>query len=102
MTLDELRASNKCGLCGRAILHTRLPIFWKIKISRFGVRVDKARRVDALAQVVGNQRIAEVLSPDTDMVEPLMDPVELAVCEPCSTAEHLPIAAIAMHYAPRQ
>lgn len=37
MKETELRSMAKCGICDKPILQTGIPIFWKLKMQRFGI-----------------------------------------------------------------
>ena len=89
----ELRQHATCSLCNKPIGHTGLPLFWTVKIERFGLNVDAIRRQTGLGMMIGAQ-LACVMGPDDDMTEPVMDPVTLTVCENCATERSLPIAAM--------
>lgn len=95
MNQSELQKATICGLCRKPFGHTGLPLFWRVRIERHGVEMDKVRRQDALATLVGSQGIASALSPFDQMTQPMMEPVEITVCETCAlTCDH-PIAVIA-------
>ena len=95
MKEKELRKHATCSVCGRPIGHTGLPLFWTVKIERHGIKMDVVRRQDGLtAMLGGNAMLAEVMGTNEDMTEPVMEPVELTVCETCAMEDYS-VAALA-------
>jgi hypothetical protein len=95
MRESELRQHAKCGLCGKSIGHTGLPMFWVVTIERYGLRRDALMRQAGLTmQLGGNAVLAGVMGPDEEMTMDLMDPVKVTVCEFCATERSLPVAAM--------
>lgn len=95
MKENELRKHGKCSLCHKGIMHTGLPLFYRVKIERFGVDIQAAKRQDGLAAMLGSSVIANIMGPDNDLAKPVMDPVILTVCESCSVDKSLPVACLA-------
>lgn len=94
MKEKELRKASTCGVCGNLFGHAGLPIFWRIKIERFGVNMKAVVSQDGLAQMIGSSRLAQVMGTDADMTFPMMDPVKVTICEHCITGP-VNIAALA-------
>ena len=92
----ELREHATCLVCGKRIGTSGLPMFWIVRIERHGVKLDAIQRQDQLAGFLGGQAgLARVMGPDEDMTTPLMDPVELTVCEICGTGRQVCVAELA-------
>lgn len=83
MKEEELRKSAICGVCGRPVGHTGLPLFWRIKIERIGIDMKAVQSQDGLAQMLGSSKLANVMGTDADMTKPMMDPVKVTICEDC-------------------
>lgn len=81
----ELRQHASCNLCGRKIGESGLPLFWVVSIERHGIKADVVRRQTGLAMMMGSAALAQAMGPDEDMTMPIMEPVRITVCEPCST-----------------
>lgn len=97
MKEHELRAPGNCAICGRGLLATGIPLFWRLTIDRFGVDLDAVRRQYGLTMLLGgNARIAAAMGPDEDMAQPLMEPRSFAVCESCGLVEGKTIAELAL------
>jgi hypothetical protein len=79
----ELRASAKCASCGKGFGHTGLPLFWRLKVERWGVMADAVRRQAGLEMLVGSTQLAEVFSPGEAMAAEVMQPVTMTFCETC-------------------
>lgn len=91
----ELRNHAACSLCGRKTFAPGLPLFWTVRIQRFGLNVNAVNRQAGLEQFIGNVALAQVFSPGEDMATEMHPPIELTVCEDCACNRYLPLAAIA-------
>lgn len=88
----ELRAHATCSLCRKKIGATGVPLFYRLTVERFGVKLDAVRRQAGLEMVLGRHvRIAQAMGIDEDLAIPVMEPLVLVVCEVCSMAEQLSI-----------
>lgn len=90
----ELRAAATCGLCGKPFGHCGVPFFYRVTVERHGVKADAIRRQTGLAMQIGSAALAQVMGPDEEMTQPLLEPVTITVCEACSTQPNC-VAAIA-------
>lgn len=89
MKAQELRAHATCSLCREKIGASGLPLFYRVTIERFGVKLDAVRRQTGLEMMLdGHVGIAQAMGPDEDMAVPLMEKLVLVVCEACSTTMH--------------
>ncbi len=88
----ELRKHTTCSLCKKPIGHTKLPLFWRVTVERFGIDVQAVQRQHGLTLMIGAP-LAAVMGPDETMARPLMEPKVLTVCETCACERDLPIAA---------
>lgn len=95
MKEKELRERAECGVCGKKIGESGLPMFWTVKIERHGVNMDTVKRQSGFAMAMGNAMLASVMGPDEEMTTPLMDPVDITVCETCAMKEVV-IGALAL------
>lgn len=87
MREDELRAMATCSHCGRGIGASGLPLFWRIKVERFGLDLSELQKQQGLAMMLGgNGLLARIMGPDAELARPLMEAVTLSICEPCGTA----------------
>lgn len=80
----ELRAAVTCAACGRKLGATGTPLFWRLRIERFGLNAQALRRQHGLGLQIGGA-LAQIMGPDEDLAIPVMSPVEVTVCEPCGT-----------------
>ncbi len=97
MKEKELRGHAECSICKRKILHTGVPLFWVLRIERYGVDLNAMRRQQGLGMMLGAQ-LAMVMGPDADMAKQIGDTAALTVCEDCGSnpASSLPcVAALA-------
>lgn len=95
MKEQELRKHAICSLCKRPVGSSGLPLFWVIRIERYGLNVQAIQRQDGLAALLGSSRLAEVMGANADMATPVMEPLTLTVCETCANLRELPLAAFA-------
>lgn len=92
----ELRAHATCSICRQKIGASGLPLFYRLTVERFGVKLDAVRRQAGLEMMLGGHvAIAQAMGPDEEMAMPVMDRLVLVVCESCSTGSHHCIAALA-------
>ena len=83
----ELRAHAVCSLCRKKIGESGVPLFYRVTLERFGVKLDAVRRQTGLEMMLnGHVAIAQAMGPDEDMAVPVMEKVVLVVCESCSTS----------------
>jgi hypothetical protein len=88
MRENELRKHAECSNCHKKIGHTGLPMFWTMKVERHGLDANAIRRQDGLAMMLGgNSVLANVMGADEEMTVPLMDPIEITLCEHCAMGE---------------
>ena len=95
MKETQLREIAKCALCGEKIGHAGVPLFWRVRIERWGLKMDALRRQQGLTMVVGGHAVlAGVMGPDEDMAEKIFT-MEITVCEICATNKRLPVMFMA-------
>lgn len=94
MKEHELRQHATCSLCQHKI-GGGLPLFYRLTIERFGINLDAVRRQSGLAVAMGHAVLAQVMGPDEDMAQPVMDKLTLVVCEDCSIKARHCVAALA-------
>ena len=91
----ELREAADCGICGKPFGHTGFPAFWRVRIERHGVDAGAVTRQQGLAMMMGgNAALAMAMGPDEEMTKPLMDPMEMTVCERCALEQRLCLAEL--------
>jgi hypothetical protein len=84
MKKDELRKATKCAVCQKPFGWTGIPSFWRISIERHHVNMNAIQRQDGLAMMLGSSKLASVMGTDEEMTKPLMDRVEVTICEMCA------------------
>jgi hypothetical protein len=96
MKEKELRELAECGVCHKPFGHTGIPLFWRVRVTRYGINLRTVKAQDGLAQMMGgSSELAAVMGPDKDMASPVMGPVEVTVCEACANDKLFMIMAIA-------
>jgi len=89
MKEKELRAAADCGLCHEKIGKSRLPLFYRVRVERWGIKADAVQRKTGLEMMLGSPALASVMGPDEDMAVEVMEPVTLTVCESCAYEQEI-------------
>lgn len=97
MKLNEI---TKCAKCGKGVMHTGLPLFWRVTIERFGIDKAAVDRRHGLEMFFGGggagARLAGAMGADEDIAHAVMDEVRLILCEGCACSlQPVAVAALA-------
>lgn len=85
MKEEELRELATCAACHEKLGSKKLPLFYKVTVSRYGLDAAALKRRIGLDMVMnGNSAIAAAMGPDEDLATQLMEPRTFSVCEECS------------------
>ncbi len=77
-----------CAFCGKGVMHTGIPLFYRVKIERLGIKGGEVQRAAGMEQFMGgNVALARVFH-DPDLTQVVMDEITVLVCETCSTEPH--------------
>ena len=90
MKQRELSKHVKCNGCGNHIARSGLPIFWRVKVERFGIDTTAVKRQHGLSVFLGSAELASFMGPDEDMTIDLMEPKTMTLCDAC--ALKIPVA----------
>lgn len=96
MKEKELRAHLTCNFCNAVVTHTGLPLFWRLKVARFGLDAHAVQRQHGLALHLGSAALAGIMGPDEDLAKPVMEEVTLTACEGCVMDKLSLLAHVAM------
>ena len=77
-----------CALCGKGMMHSGVPLFYRVTVEHMGVLVREVERSAGMEQFMGNVAIARVFH-DPDVGERIGDPSTRLVCQPCALEPHL-------------
>jgi len=85
---------KKCAMCGNGLMHTGIPIFYKLRIEPMGFDSGAIQRTNAIEQYFGGEAgpgiaIANAMGPNEDLAKPLGEPVELLICQPCGVTPEM-------------
>ena len=84
MKESELRKVAECRICHKKIGESGLPLFWRIRFERYGLKSDAIQKQQGLTMMLGGHAaIAAVMGPDEDMADRI-DSFEITVCETCA------------------
>lgn len=94
--MTEIKRSDikPCAKCGKGVMHTGLPLFWRVTIERYGIDVKAVQRTVGLEMMLGSVALANVMGTNETLAKPVMDDVILILCENCAMEDY-PIAALA-------
>jgi hypothetical protein len=90
----QRRDLRKCGLCEKGLMHTGLPLFYRVTIERFGVDAGAVRRLQGMEMYLGSPQLADVFSTGEPLAKPIFGPDSIYVCESCSMESIHCIAAL--------
>ena len=95
MKEQELRAAAECALCDQKIGNSRVPLFYRVTVERYGVNLAAVQRQQGLGMMLGSPALAMVMGADEDLATRVMEPVTVTVCEACSTDYETCVAELA-------
>lgn len=84
-----------CAACGKGVMHTGMPLFWRVRIERMGVDLKAAQRQHGMESFFGgNVALADVFSDGAPIAQSLEGScTTLLLCENCAMEEQT-IAAL--------
>lgn len=75
-----------CACCGKGVMHTGLPLFYRVTIERMGVDSQAVQRQHGLEMMLGGQaKIAHVMGENADMGLPIGAARKGLLCEKCAS-----------------
>ncbi len=84
MKEKELRESAICGICNKPIGKSGVPLFWRVRMERYGLKADAIQRQQGLTMMLdGHAELASIMGSDEDMAEKISSK-EITVCETCA------------------
>ena len=68
----ELRAAAVCGFCHEKIDNSSMPLFYRVRIERHGIKLDAVNRQTGPTMMLGGSaRLAQVMGCDEEMTMPM-------------------------------
>lgn len=91
---DAVHRKNlqKCARCHKGVMHTGLPLFWRVSIERMGIDVRAVERTHGMDLQIG-PALSAIMGPDDALAKPIGPVDQVFVCESCAL-EPLLIAAL--------
>ena len=74
-----------CGLCGKGLMNSGIPLCYRITIDRLGFDANAIREQAGLEMMLGNAAIAHVMGTHADMAKPITDQYTALICEKCGS-----------------
>ena len=87
---DRTRAMKQtdfkpCARCKKGVMHTGLPLFYRVTVERMGVDGRAVNRQAGLEQFLGgNAQIANIMGSNEDMGLPIGPAAQGLLCETCA------------------
>lgn len=80
---------EKCCLCGKGMMHSGVPLFYRVTVEHMGVKVREVQRAHGMEEFMGgNVALARVFH-DPDIAERIGEPTQKLVCQTCALEPHL-------------
>ncbi len=74
-----------CAICGKGVMHSGVPLFYRVKVEHMGIDASAVRQVHGLETMLGSVALARVMGPDPDIAKPIIeDQPAVLVCQPCA------------------
>jgi hypothetical protein len=74
-----------CAICRKGLAASGLPLFYRLRVERFGLDARAIQRQHGLEMMMGAASpLAAVMGPNEDMAKPLMEPRTILICETCT------------------
>lgn len=81
MKLSELKV---CNHCRKPVLHSGVPIAYKITVQALGADTRAIQQMAGLQQILGGSvQLASVFAPDEEILKPIEDSAYVMACHPC-------------------
>lgn len=94
---------SPCASCGKGVMHTGVPLFYRITIEHMGIDARAVQRQAGLEQFfAGNAMLANIMGPDDDLGLPIGDAVRGLLCATCGNSPETCFALIAEALQDRQ
>jgi len=90
---DKLREVSECNICHNQIGSTGIPLFWRIRCERYGLKAEAIKRQQGLGMMISPE-LAMIMGPNEDMADKISSR-EITVCENCASKE-LSVYSMAM------
>ena len=85
MRAKELIGLGRCAACGKKLCESGWPLFYTVTVARYGLDADAMRRHAGLALMLGSEMLGEVMGPDEELTQTLLEPTMFVMCEPCGS-----------------
>ena len=77
-----------CALCGKGMMHTGVPLFYRVTVEHLGIKMREVERAAGMEQFMGHVALARVFH-DPEIAEAIGKPVTVLVCQSCAMEPHL-------------
>jgi hypothetical protein len=78
-----------CALCGKGVMHTGVPLFYRVRIETMGVNARAVQSAHAMELYMGGHVALARVFEDPDIATPVVPEATALVCQTCGTQPHL-------------
>lgn len=82
-----------CALCGHGVMHTRVPLFYRVRIESMGIDMQAVQRAHGMEQFFGGAVALARAFEDPEIAKPLGNERIALVCQACAL-ESTPLAVL--------
>lgn len=84
-----------CARCGKGVMHTGVPLLYRVTIEQMGVDARAVQRQAGLEQVLGGAaKLAFHMGPNEDMCVPIGDADKGLICHECAMSPDFTFAEL--------
>ncbi len=73
---------KKCALCKRGVMHSGMPIFFRVTVERMGIDLAAVQRQHGLEMMIGP--LAAAMGTDDDLAKSIDSERNIIICEECA------------------
>ncbi len=88
---EAMRAGDfkPCALCGKGVMHSGIPLFYRLHIESMGVDMRAAQRAHGMEQYMGGHVALARVFEDPDIATRIGESKTVLVCQDCAIKPHL-------------
>lgn len=73
-----------CALCGKGVMHTGVPLFWRVSLQRMGVDLAAVQQGHGMETYFGGHVALARVFHDPEIAKPFGEGRTILVCEECA------------------
>lgn len=88
------RDFKPCALCHKGVMHTGVPLFYRVRIETMGVDHGNVQRADAMERYMGGHVVLARVFEDPEIATAVVPETTALICQACALKPH-PFAMLA-------